>query len=499
MAEPGTHNSFTTDPLTGASSPRPRRDERLELEIESLAQGGRGVARRGGYVVFVAGGLPGDRVLAEVGKSKRRFAEARVVEILRPGAERVADACVHDGEPCPGAPWQGLPYEAQLAEKERQVAEAMSRIGGLDGASFEIEPILGAPERWRYRNKLEYSFGPGDDGALLGFHARGRWDVVVHVEDCLLASVPGNAQRNAVRDWVRREGLSAYDRGSRAGLMRNLIVREGWRSGEFQTRLVTSPGRIPEPPVDLHTVVEGSGGGTDGPTGVLGREYLAEELRGLKFEISHGAFFQTNTEMAERLYELVAEFAGLSGHERVFDLYCGIGSIGLSLARDAGEVWGVEIVPEAVGDAKRNASLNGIENAQFRAGSARTGLRPLLAEAGRPDVVVIDPPRAGLSQKIVRRVLECGAKRLVYVSCNPTTLAPNAAQLIEAGYELKRLRPIDMFPQTPHTECVALFEAAGPLRVRPEEEDGKPGSTDAGSGRETANGNESQSEEEPSP
>ena len=457
-------------------SSRPRRDERLELEVESLAQGGRGVARIGGYVVFVAGALPGDRVLAEVGKSKRRFAEARAIEILRPAANRIPDACVHGGEPCPGAPWQGLPYEAQLAEKERQVSEAMARIGGIDRDSLEVEPIVGAGERWRYRNKLEYSFGPGDDGAVLGFHARGRWDLVVDVDDCLLASVLGNARRNEVRDWVRREGLPAYDRRTGAGLMRNLIVREGRGTGELQTRLVTSPGRIPQPPVDLHTVVEGTGSGTDGPTGVLGRERLTEELRGLRFEISHAAFFQTNTEMAERLYELVAEFAALTGRERVFDLYCGIGSIGLSLARDAGEVWGVEIVPEAVADAERNAELNGIENARFRVGAARTGVRPLLEEAGRPDVVIVDPPRAGLSQKIVRRVLECGARRLVYVSCNPTTLAPNAAQLIEAGYELKRLRPVDMFPQTPHIECVALFEAAGPIRVRPEADRG-PGST----------------------
>lgn len=486
MAGPYSSNSFTPDPKTTAPSvPKPRRDERLELEIESLAQGGRGIARHGGYVIFVAGGLPGDRVLAEVGKSKRRFAEARAVEILRPAADRIPDACLHGGEPCPGAPWQGLPYEAQLAEKQRQVAEAMARIGGLAEGSVGIEPIIGAKEQWRYRNKLEYSFGPGDDGAALGFHARGRWDLVVDIDDCMLASVPGNARRNAVRDWVRRNGLPAYDRTARSGLMRNLIVREGWRTGEFQTRLVTSPGRFPEPPVDLHTVVEGSGGGTDGPTGALGRERLNEELCGLKFEISYGAFFQTNTEMAERLYGLVAEFAGLTGRERVFDLYCGIGSIGLSLARDAGEVWGVEIVPEAIADAERNAELNGIENAQFRVGSARTGVRPLLEEAGRPDVVVVDPPRAGLSQKIVRRILECEAKKLVYVSCNPTTLAPNAAQLIEAGYELKRLRPVDMFPQTPHTECVALFEAAGPIRVRPE------AAQDAGRA-----GSESQNEEE---
>ena len=220
-------------------------------------------------------------------------------------------------------------------------------------------------------------------------------------------------------------------------MLRNLVVREGRRTGQIQTRLVTSPARLPRPPVDLHTAIEGDSGGTDGPTGALGEERLREELCGLKLEMSHGAFFQTNTEMAERLYAVVAEFAGLSGRERVFDLYCGIGTIGLTMAAQAGEVWGLEIVPEAIADAERNARRNEIENTRFLAANARTGVRPLIEEAGRPDVVVVDPPRAGLSQKIVRRVIECEAQRIVYVSCNPTTLAPNAAQLVEAGYRLR--------------------------------------------------------------
>jgi len=435
---------------------RARRGEQLDLEIESLAFGGRGVARTGGYVVFVAGALPGDRVRAEVTKGKRRFAEARTVELLRASADRVPDRCVHEGEPCPGAPWQGLPYERQLAHKRDQVADALRRIGGLDG--FELEEIEPAIEQWRYRNKLEYSFDERDGEPILGFHARGRWDLIVGVEGCLLASERGNAARNEVRDWARRESVPAYDRRAREGILRNLVVREGRRTGQVQTRLVTSAAHFPKPPVDLHTAIEGDSGGTDGPTGALGEERLREELCGLRLEMSHGAFFQTNTEMAERLYAVAAEYAGLSGGERVFDLYCGIGTIGLTMAGRAGEVWGLEIVPEAIADAERNAGRNGIANARFVAASARTGVRPLLEQAGKPDVVVIDPPRAGLSQKIVRRLIECEARRIVYVSCNPTTLAPNAAQLVEAGYTLRRVRPVEMFPQTPHIECVALLE-----------------------------------------
>jgi 23S rRNA (uracil1939-C5)-methyltransferase len=435
---------------------RARRGELLEVEIDSLAFGGRGVARTEGYVVFVAGALPGDRVRAEVTKAKRRFAEARTVELLSPGAGRVADRCTHDGEPCPGAPWQGLPYEEQLAQKSAQVDEALRRIGNLDG--FELEEIEPAVEQWRYRNKLEYSFGEKDGETILGFHARGRWDLIVDVEDCQLASEAGNRARNKVRDWARLEAIPPYDGQARSGTLRNLAVREGRRSGQIQTRLVTSPIRFPKPPVDLHTVIEGDSGGTEGPTGAIGSERLREELCGLSLEMSYGAFFQTNTEMAERLYAVAAEYAGLSGSERVFDLYCGIGTIGLTMAGRAGEVWGLEIVPEAIADAEENAKRNEIGNARFVAGNARTGVRPLLEEAGKPDVVILDPPRAGLSQKVVRRVIECEAPRIVYVSCNPTTLAPNAAQLVEAGYRLSRVRPVDMFPQTPHIECVALFE-----------------------------------------
>jgi 23S rRNA (uracil1939-C5)-methyltransferase len=443
----------------GTSAPAargPRRGDLLELEIDSLAFGGRGVARAEGFVVFVAGGLPGDKVRAEVTKGKKRFAEARAVEVLRAAADRLPDRCVHGGEPCPGAPWQGLPYERQLHHKQEQVAEALNRIGGLEG--FELEEIVAADEQWRYRNKLEYSFGESDDELTLGFHARGRWDLTVDVDDCHLASEAGNEARNAVREWARLGSIPAFDARTRRGVLRNLAVREGRRTGQVQTRLVTAKARFPRPPVDLHTMVEDDAGGTDGPTGVLGEERLREELCGLQLEMSHGAFFQTNTEMAERLYAVAAEYAGLSGKERVFDLFCGIGTIGLTMAAQAGEVWGLEIVPEAITDAERNARANKIENAHFMAANARTGVRPLVEKAGKPDVVIVDPPRAGLSQKIVRRVLECEAQKIVYVSCNPTTLAPNAVQLTEAGYKLARVRPVDMFPQTPHIECVALFE-----------------------------------------
>ncbi len=450
-----------------AGSGRPQRGRDLELRVDSLAQGGRGVARTAeGFVVFVAGALPGDLVRARVAKSKKSHAEAIAVEILEAAPERVPDTCVHGDEPCPGSAWQGLPYELQLEHKQAQVVEALERLGGF--TAVECEPVVPAVERWRYRNKLEYSFGPDCDapgGIALGFHARGRWDRVIDVDDCRLASEANNAARNAVRGWAREEVVAAYEPRTRIGVLRNLVVREGRRTGQIHTRLVTVADGVPRPPTDMHTIVAAGSGGTDGPTGVLGEEHLRERLCGLDLVVSATAFLQTNTETAERLYAVARDYAALSGSERLFDLFCGVGTIGLALAADAGEVWGLEAAPEAIDDAAANAAANGIGNAAFRVGDARLGIRPLVEEAGRPEVVVVDPPRAGLSRKIVRRLLECGADRIVYVSCNPTTLAPNARQIVDdGGYRLTRARPVDMFPQTPHIECVALFERAGAQR-----------------------------------
>jgi 23S rRNA (uracil1939-C5)-methyltransferase len=442
---------------------RPAVGDELELTVESLAHGGRGVARAsGGYVVFVQGAVPGDRVRARVVKRKRSYAEARAVEVVAPGPDRIEPRAEH-----PGAPWQVLRYERQLEEKQRQVVDALERLGGFDAAP--VEAIVPAVEQWRYRNKLEYSFGEGPDGRLvLGFHPPGSWREVVELHEDVLASPAIDELRERVRDWCAAEGLSAYDRDSHAGFLRNLVVREGRRTGQLQARLVTSAGDFRAAhfaeAADADAAIWTRSASVaevtrDGESEVLAGDGAIEERIGsLRVRISPTAFFQTNTEMAERLYALTADVAGLSGTERVFDLFCGIGTIALALASRAGEVWGVELVEEAVADAIRNAELNGIDNARFFAGDVRTAMRPLVEQAGRPDVVVVDPPRAGLSQKVVRRIVETGAPRIVYVSCNPTTLAPNARQLADAGWALRRVQPVDMFPQTPHIECVALLE-----------------------------------------
>ena len=444
--------------------------EELELRIDSLAYGGNGVARLNGFVVFVRGGLPGDRVRARVTKTKRGFAEATAEAVLEPSPVRVTAPCRHFGV-CGGCRFQDLAYEAQLEAKEQQVRDALVRIGRI--AEPPLEPIVPASSQYGYRNKLEYSFTLGEAGVELGFHREGRWDEVVGIEECLLTTDLGNAVRLAVRDWAREEGLEPYDQETGEGYLRHLVYREGRNTGQALVMLVTAPGERFEPGylVDVlrrfeqvrsinWAVNDTPAERTNVPWKLLwGENAIEEEILGLRFRLRPNAFMQTNTEMAERLYALAREYAALTGAENVFDLYCGTGTIGLALAGGAKAVWGVEISEESVACAIENAELNGIENASFFAGNVGQSLEELVSEAGPADVVVVDPPRAGLAGKALRRTGELEAEKIVYISCNPTTLASDVQVLRDDfGYELIRCRPVDMFPHTPHVESVSLLE-----------------------------------------
>jgi 23S rRNA (uracil1939-C5)-methyltransferase len=444
-------------------------DQELELRIDSLAYGGNGVARLNGFVVFVRRGLPGDTVRARVTKVKRSHAEAIAVEVLEPGADRVEAPCAHYPA-CGGCRFQDLAYERQLEAKAGQVADAMARIGGF--TDLELEPAVPAESIFHYRNKLEYSFTETPDGVGLGLHRAGRWDEVLDIEKCWLTTDVGNAIRNAVREWARAEGLSVYDQATHEGYLRHLIVREGRNTAQALVVLVTAPGRLdgeerllealqrlPEVRSVYHAVNDRPAEVTNVPGKLLwGEDAIEEEILGLRFRVRPNAFFQTNTTMAEVLYSLALEYAGLTGEETVFDLYCGTGTIGLSMAREALTVWGVEVSEESVACAIENAELNGITNTAFFAGEVGDSIEELHERAGKPDVVVVDPPRAGLSGKALRRIARLEPARIVYVSCNPTTLAGNAKDLVgEHGYRLERARPVDMFPHTPHIETVALF------------------------------------------
>ncbi len=447
-----------------------RLGEELELRIDSLAYGGSGVGRLDGFVVFVRGGLPGDRVRAEVTKVKRGFAEAAASAVLEPSPQRVDAPCRHFGV-CGGCRFQDLAYDSQVAAKEQQVRDALARIGRIPEPP--LEPILPAASVYGYRNKLEYSFTAGEDAIDLGFHRAGRWDEVIGIEECLLTTDLGNAIRLAVRDWAREEKLEPFDQATGEGYLRHLVYREGRNTGQALVVLVTAPGerfetgyfvdvlrKFPEVRSIHWAINDTPAERTNLPTRLLwGEDAIEEEILGLRFRVRPSAFLQTNTEMAEQLYGLVRELAALGGTENVFDLYCGTGTIGLSLARDAREVWGLEISEEAVACAIENAELNGIHNARFFAGNVGQTVEELVEEAGSPDVAIVDPPRAGLAGKALRRTGALGAQRIVYVSCNPTTLASDLKVLREDfGYELVRCRPVDMFPHTPHVESVSLLE-----------------------------------------
>ncbi|HSG12523.1 MAG TPA: 23S rRNA (uracil(1939)-C(5))-methyltransferase RlmD [Gaiellaceae bacterium] len=449
-----------------------RKGEELELRIDSLAYGGSGVGRHEGFVVFVRGGLPGDRVVTRITKVKRGFAEGFVSQLVDAGSSRVEAPCAHFGT-CGGCRFQNLDYGVQLAEKERQVRDALVRIGRIQDPP--LEPIVPALSQYGYRNKLEYSFASGEDGVELGFHRAGRWDEVVGIDECLLTTDLGNAIRLSVRDWAREERLDAYDQATGEGYLRHLVVREGRNTAQALVVLVTAPGerfetgyfvdvlrRFPEVRSIHWAINDTPAEQTNLPTALLwGHEAIEEEILGLRFRVRPSAFLQTNTEMAAVLYALAREAAALTGHENVFDLYCGTGTIGLALAADAAFVWGLEISEEAVACAIENAELNGIENARFFAGNVGQTVEELREQAGSPDVVVVDPPRAGLAGKALRRTGALQAERIVYVSCNPTTLASDVQVLRdEYGYELRSCRPVDMFPHTPHVESVASLARA---------------------------------------
>ena len=469
----------------GDGGVRPQRGDELELTVDSLAFGGEGVARLGdgGYVVFVAGAIPGDRVRAVVHKRKRSYAHARTLEMLEASPERIPPVADH-----PGVPWQVLPYERQLQIKAGQVDEALRRIGHLDG--FELEEIVPALEQWRYRNKLEYSFGGGRGrrGARVRLSRPGRWQrSVTPIEDCMLASEVGNRARIAALTWCREQGLSAWDRGRGRGAargsaradpgpapdgrvrLRNLVVREGRRTGMLQVRIVTTHGELEAGElaaalqralgdslcgraVDTHRAASPRRRPAGRPSSYGARRSCPSGWGSSTCASPPEAFFQTNTEMAELLYGVVVEYAALEGWERVYDLYSGIGTIALTLAPRAGR---------AVGDRarragrrrrdRRSAGATRSRKAQFFAGDTRLALPELLERAGRPDVIVVDPPRAGLSKKVVHRIIDASPKRIVYVSCNPTTLAPNAAELVRGRLGAEEGPPgRHVSPDTPH-------------------------------------------------
>ena len=472
----------------------PQPGDTLELAIDTLAYGGQGIGRVDGFVVFVRGVLPGDLARVEVTRRRPGYAEARLVELVVPSSRRVAFRCDHAPD-AGGCEWQTFDYAAQLEFKHRQVVEALAHIGGLD--QVDVRPILGMADPWRYRNKMEYSFGQDGGEMVLGMHRRGSWRDVVDIPDCHLAPLEISRARQAVLTACRALRLPAYSPIAHTGLLRHLVVRRGAATGELLLNLFVTE-RFPqerelaervaaEQPFTSFAVTvnetRADAAVGVGPFMVTGPPYFHEELAGITLRVPAAAFLQTNSEMCGVLYETALRAARPQAGRPAYDLYCGIGGLSLLLARRAGQVYGLELQEEAIAAAAENARLDGAANLELAAGDVRkllldppTGRDPDIARLvladgkphqslrapatqsfERPAVVLTDPPRAGMAKKAVERMALLGAERIVYVSCNPTTLAANAAQLAAIGYRLDTVTPVDMFPHTHHIEAVATF------------------------------------------
>jgi 23S rRNA (uracil1939-C5)-methyltransferase len=469
----------SSEPSASAARAGVQRGQTLELTIQDLALGGAAVAKVEGFVIFVENALPGDRVLATVYRRRRQYAEARAERILDSGAHRVPAVCSHVPI-CGGCRLQEMDYAEQLRQKERQVGETLAHLGRIDAV---VRPAVGASRLFHYRNKMEYSFGTDSAGRLtLGLHRRGFFDRPFDLERCHIATPISSEIVAFVREFARAEGLPPYDLRSHQGLLRFLAVREAARTGQVMVNLVAS-----EPHPAFETLAARLRERFPAVSSVLlsltrrkaqvavgeeervlaGGRTIVERLQELEFEISATSFFQTNTEQAERLLEVALEGLALAGRETVLDLYSGTGTFTLPLAKRAKEAIGIESAEVAVEDARRNAARNGITNARFLCGEAMEVLRdryglgrpPRGAPTERPatDAVLVDPPRAGLHPGVSAQLNHLAAPRLVYVSCNPATLARDLGLLTGSRYRVDWVRPVDMFPHTPHVECVAAL------------------------------------------
>ena len=454
------------------------------LLVTGYAAGGKCLAKHEGKVIFMENAVPGDIVTVRLIKNKKDWAEAQVIRIVSFSSERIEPFCKHFGI-CGGCQWQMLPYEKQLEYKHDQVLQSLKRIGKLDLP--EISPILGSEKTTHYRNKLEYTFS--NHRYLLreeladpqisnlqnaaGFHARGIFDKIVDVETCYLQDEPTNAIRRETKRWAIEHEVSFYDIQRHEGFIRNLQIRLcrtgeimvnvvfGYRDEPVQNALLKHlQNEFPAITTLLYTINPKWNDSLNDlhPVVYSGKGFVHEKLENFLFKIGPKSFFQTNTAQAERLYQIVRSFAGLNGTETVYDLYCGTGSIGIFLSDRAKKVIGIELIPEAIADANENALLNQIHHAAFFTGDVTEICDDAFFEThGRPDLIVSDPPRAGMSEKLIAKILETAAEKIIYVSCNPATQARDL-NLLSEKYQISAVQPVDMFPHTLHIENVtALF------------------------------------------
>ncbi len=456
----------------------------VELSIEALAAEGKALAKVDGKVIFVPFAMPGDRVKARILRSKKQFAEAQLLEIIEPSADRIEAKCRHFGH-CGGCKWQHVPYTIQLEAKQAHVQDQLERIGGLHLP--EPLPVCGAPSQWFYRNKLDFSFSQFrwltseeiasgqefETRNACGFHVPGRFDKVLELEECFLMDPKADVYRNGIASLARAKGLDFYHPYQHTGLMRNLVLRNN-RNGDWMVWVVFSDqdhaasldlmAEINQTFPEIHSLLYSFNPKKNDALHDLevktfaGASFLTETLGETRFKIAPQSFFQTNPEQTLVLYNRVKELADLKGNEIVYDLYCGTGTIGCFVADQAKFVLGLEYVPEAVDNAFENASLNGFANMHFLAGDLKDLLTNSLSETyGMPDVVITDPPRSGMHPAVIAQLLKLAPKRIVYVSCNPATQARDLALLAEK-YRVSAWQTVDLFPHTHHVENIAVLE-----------------------------------------
>ena len=447
-----------------------KKNNTVILRIEDMSQDGLGIGKAEGYALFVKDTVIGDLAKVKILKTKKNYGFARLEELLEASDKRTEPKCPL-ARPCGGCQLQMMKYEEQLRWKEQKVRSDLQRLGGFQ--EIPMEPIQGMENPFRYRNKAQFPIGYDREGKLVaGFYA-GRTHTIIPADDCLLGSESNRRILERILDWMGRYGIAAYREDTGKGLVRHALIRSGFATGEIMVCLVINGKQFPRGKelTESLTQIPGMTSITfssntrrdnvilgDSYEVLWGQDYITDSIGEIRYQISPLSFYQVNPVQTRRLYRQALEYAGLTGKETVYDLYCGIGTISLFLAQRAGKVFGVEIVPQAVEDARANARLNGITNAEFFAGRAEEIVPRQYREQGiRADVVVVDPPRKGCGEELLETMTAMAPEKIVYVSCDPATLARDLKYLCARGYELKKVRAFDQFPQTVHVETVVLL------------------------------------------
>ncbi|MEX2460645.1 MAG: 23S rRNA (uracil(1939)-C(5))-methyltransferase RlmD, partial [Paenibacillaceae bacterium] len=443
-----------------------KKNEYYDVYFEGLTHEGFGVAKVDGFAVFVAGGLPEERGKIKIVNVKKGYGYGRLIELTDPNKDRVEPPCSIYKE-CGGCQLQHISYEGQLQLKHKQVVEVLKRIGHLENVL--VHPVIGAEHEWQYRNKAQVPVGERNGELIAGFYQKGSHEII-NMHTCLIQQETNDKVVQVVKSILSNYKIQPYDEIKHLGIIRHIMVRYGIMTGEVMVVLVTRTNELPNKKAiieniinqipDVKSIVQNinpnrSNAVLGNATNVLwGEKYIYDYIGEVKFAISANSFFQVNPEQTKVLYSKALEYANLTGKETVIDAYCGIGTISLFLAQKSKKVYGVEIVPQAIEDAWRNAELNGIKNAEFAVGDAEVVIPEWYKSGIKADVIVVDPPRKGCEESLLNTIIEMKPSRVVYVSCNPATLARDLHILEKGGYKTFEVQPVDMFPHTTHVECV---------------------------------------------